>query len=108
MEYVCSTLYFYAGNFQQFYGSRSIGDCSKSKNLLLSSEPPKESRMNSTSVTFKKTSPTSITKSVDNKGPGIVTSEIERLNFPHYDNGDDDTPIRRDENGNEPNQNKWL
>ena len=41
---------------------------------------------------------------VDNKGPGIFISEVERFDLLHYDNGDDDATIRCDENGNEPNK----
>ena len=41
---------------------------------------------------------------VDNKGPGIFIYEVERFDLLHYDNGDDDATIRRDENGNESNR----
>ena len=41
---------------------------------------------------------------VDNKGPGIFISEVERFDLLHYDNGDDDATIRCDENGNKPNK----
>ena len=45
---------------------------------------------------------------VDNKGPGIVISEVDTFDLLHHDNGDDDDTIRRGDNGNEPNRKKWL
>ena len=42
------------------------------------------------------------------KGSGIVISKIDTLYHMHYNNGDDDDMIHRDDNDNEHNRKKWL
>ena len=47
-------------------------------------------------------------KGVENKGSGIIISEIDTLYHFHHDNGDDDEMIHRDDNNDKTNRKKWF